>query len=364
MRVFIRSICRIASTLALAAVMVSAAAAAESGGSYDSITEDIGKPNDWRQIVADSPFRLGEPTPAGYVNGVEIYELGYGTYPSVDGSTVAVPMAMEFARQHLGLGEDDLYSFVFLNTTHSAYENLILKKPNRAPQIPSMYARMDQNHPVDLMIGTEPSDEELALAAENGVELVKIPACLDAFVFIVNADNPVDNLSLEQIRGIYAGDITSWQEVGGAPAAIEAYQREKNSGSQTAMENLVMKGAAMDGALPNYTTSGMEGLVYAVGDYENGQGAIGYTYLYYLNELIDGGGVKAISVNGVAPTAENIRSGEYAFSTYYYAVYRREDADAAGGKFADWIASAEGQACVGQAGYISLEAKGAEVDAR
>ena len=122
------------------------------------------------------------------------------------------------------------------------------------------------------------------------------------------------------------------------------------------MEILVMKGQPLKAALPNYISSGMEGMVQAIGDYENNGAALGYTYLYYLNELIDHESIQVLDVDGVAASAENIRSGAYPFSTAYYAVYRTEDEGATAGAFTRWILSDEGQSCVKQAGYIPVKA--------
>jgi phosphate transport system substrate-binding protein len=331
----------------LTAVMTSALA-----NSYESITQPIGRADGWKQIAQGSRFQLAGAdgsmtTPQGYT--------GYGTYPSLDGSTVAVPMAIEFARQHLGLVGDDLTSFVFFTTTHNAYVNLIEKKPNPASKLYSTQTVME-DRPVDLFIGTEPSEDELQSAEENGVELVKIPAALDAFVFIVNAKNPIDSLTVDQIRDIYAGRTMNWADIGGAGRKIDAYQRPINSGSQTAMINLVMKGEPLEGAALNMISSSMDGLLSAVGDYDNGEYAIGYTYLYYLNELVDKENVKVLAIDGIAPTASNIQDSVYPFTTTYWAVYRAEDEQSAGGEFARWIASDEGQQCVAQAGYIAVKA--------
>ena len=111
----------------------------------------------------------------------------------------------------------------------------------------------------------------------------------------------------------------------------------------------------LTGAQPNYVTSGMSDLVRRVGDYENSQSSLGYTYLYYINELYKGEPIKVIRVDGVAPTAENIRSGAYPFSAAYYGVYRQGEENGPGGQFLQWILSPEGQRCVAQAGYIPLE---------
>ncbi len=323
-------------------------------GSWGQINQELDRPADWKQIVSGSAFSLGEKQAIGTADGQALYEIKFGTYPSIDGSTVSVPMVMEFARQHLMLPEEDVKSLSFLSTTHTAYEHLILKQPNGSALLPSLSGAMDESRPVDLIIATEPSDEELALAAQNGVTLVKQAVCCDAFVFITNKDNPVNELTVEQIQKIYTGEITSWSQVGGADQPILAYQRSKNSGSQTAMENLVMKGLPLAAALPNYVTGDMEGLVRQVGDYENGPGAIGYTYKFYIDTLYKNENIRVLAVNGIVPDDENIRTGAYPFSTHYYGVFRAGEEQAPGGLFLAWILTREGQECVAQAGYIPV----------
>ncbi len=323
-------------------------------GSWGQINQDLKRPENWRQIVGDSAFRLGDKTQIGSAGDQALYEMKFGTYPSIDGSTVSVPMVMEFARQHLYLPEEEVKGFAFLSTTHTAYEHLILRQPNGSAQLPSQSAAMDESHPVDVIIATEPSDEELALAAQNGVTLAKKPVCYDAFVFITHKDNPVEGLTVEQIQKIYTGEIANWRDVGGPDEAILAYQREKNSGSQTAMENLVMKGLPLDAAKPNLITGGMEGLVRRVGDYENGAGSIGYTYKFYIDTLYKSDDIKVLSVNGIAPVPENLRNGTYPFATSYYGVIRAGEERAAGGLFLDWMLGEEGQKCIAQAGYIPM----------
>ena len=323
-------------------------------GAWEQINQELSRPENWRQIVTDSAFQLGGKTQIGTAGGQALYEMDFGTYPSIDGSTVSVPMVMEFARQHLLIPEEEVKGFAFLSTTHTAYEHLIGRKPNGSALLPSQGAAMDENHPVDLIIATEPSDEELALAANSGVELVKKPVCYDAFVFITHVNNPVENLTVEQIQKIYTGEITNWNEVGGPDEKIIAYQRDKNSGSQTAMENLVMKDFPLSAAQPNYVTGGMEGLVRRVGDYENGLGSIGYTYKFYIDTLYKSDDIKVLSVNGIAPTPENLRRWTYPFTTSYYGVIRAGEEQAPGGLFLDWMLSYEGQACIAQAGYIPM----------
>lgn len=339
-----------------AALLAQVAGAAGENNSWGQINQELARPEGWTRIVQNSAFPLGELEQIGQAEGQPLYELNYGMYPSIDGSTVAVPMVMEFARQHLPLTETDLQSFVFLSTTHPSYEHLIGRQPNGSPLVPSLAAAMDEKHPVDLLIATEPSQDELAMAETAGVTLAKKPVCYDAFVFITNTDNPVHSLSVEQLRQIYTGEITNWQEVGGLDAPIIPYQRSANSGSQTAMENLVMGGQPLSASPRNYVTDSMSGLVERVGDFDSGIHSLGYTYRFYIDTLYKNDHIKAIAIDGVEPTNENLRNGAYPFTTYYYGVIRAGEEDGPGGRFLEWMLSQEGQRSIEQAGYIPMEA--------
>ena len=321
-------------------------------GSWGQINQPVNRPDNWQRWVESSPFVLGERAEIGEANGQKMFRQSYGSYPSLDGSTVAVPLAMELARQHLGMDESDLPGFVTFSTTHNAYVRLIEGKPNPASKIISEMAVMDEHTPVKLVIATEPSDEELEMAAKAGVVLKKTPICHDAFVFIVNGKNPVEGVKLTDIQKMYTAQIRNWEVFGGKDLPIIPFQREPNSGSQTAMENLVMKGMPMEGVRYNFVSDGMAELIEQIGNYDNGEASIGYSYLYYVENLYKAAEIKPLAIDGVAPTHENIRSGKYPLTTSYYAVHREGDAE--GEAFVEWLLSAEGQKCVAQAGYIAV----------
>lgn len=128
------------------------------------------------------------------------------TYPIVDGSTATIPLSKAFKANFTANPDAE----VVHATTHNAYVNLIDRK-------------------VDLILVTEPSQEELELAAEKGIELEVTPVVREGFVFYVNAENPIESLTLEQIQKIYTGEIKNWSEIGGNPGEIKAYQRPVNS---------------------------------------------------------------------------------------------------------------------------------------
>ncbi len=322
------------------------------GSSWSQINQSLARGDDWRRFVNErSDFQLGERKPLEGNDGLYIAE--WGAYPSIDGSTVCVPLAMELARQWLDLAEEDLNGFVNFSTTPYAYDRLTTRAANPMVTIASQGVMMDDTHPVDIVLGTGPNADERQAAVDAGVEFVMVPVCYDAFVFLVNSENPVEGLTADQIRSIYTGVIRLWGEVGGqADLPIEAYQRPHGSGSQTAMEELVMDGMNLTAAEPNYISDGMSDLIAQIGNYSNSRQAIGYSYLYYVDSLYKEGALKVLAVDGVSPDPENLRSGAYPFTVYYYAVYEKGNETAE--RFVNWMTSDEGQACIAQAGYITL----------
>ena len=261
----------------------------------------------------------------------------------IDGSTATIPITAELLRQFFDLRDGDINSHrvVYHSTTHEAYLKLINSED-----------RFGYGRNTSLIFVTPPSDEELNYAAQQGVELDITPIAKDGFVFITHKDNPVDSLTVEQIQDIYTGKITNWKEVGGKDLEIKAYQREKNSGSQTAMEQMVMQGKSMISPITANVYMGMGALIEAVAEYENGPASIGYTYNYYINNLYKNENIKVIKINGVSPTNENLISGAYAFSTSYYAVIRKnEPQESPARKLRDYLLTKEGQEIIAMAGY-------------
>lgn len=261
-------------------------------------------------------------------------------YPKVDASLATQPLTNAFIKNFTGenVNEEDLnYS-----NTHPGYVKLI-------------------NGEVDLIVVTEPSEEELALAEEKGVELEVIPVVKEGFVFYVNGQNKVDNLSLEQIQKIYAGEITNWSEVGGDDEKIIPYQRPTNSGSQTGMLSLVMKDKKIMDPVKNIIET-MEGIIKVVASYNDGKNSIGYSYYYYATTMYDdidasvAQGIKLLGVNGVKPTYDTIKDGSYPIQTAYYIVINKNEPENSNTrKLVDAMLSQRGQNVAKEAGYVPVK---------
>jgi len=343
--------------------------------SNDNINQFVVKGPDWKQIVKDkTQFVLGEADSEPYetylyppnpVFRYIRYKQSYGTFPAIDGSTVCVPMAAEFVWQFTNLSDvlpnkenTETLGFLSFSTTSGAYNKLINGGTTNGV-VSKRISNFDTeeyhfNKRPDIVLATHPSTAELNMAANAGIELIIEPVCYDSFVFITHKDNPVENLTVEQIQKIYSGEITNWSEVGGRNLRIVAYQREPNSGSQTAMEERVMKGIQMTKPPIAKIAIGMGMLIEAVAGYENNTMSLGYTYKYYVDRLYKSPDIKILKVNGIMPSDENVRNNSYAFIAPYNAVIRSTDVNEVGGKFLKWILSDEGQASITQAGYVSL----------
>ena len=257
-------------------------------------------------------------------------------YPVVDGSTATIPLSEGFAASVMQMSVKDARQYVLHNTTHEAYLNLVDGK-------------------ADIIFVTSPSQEELDYAKEKGVELVVTPIVNEGFVFLTSKENPMTNLSFAQIQDIYRGKITNWKEVGGPDQKIIAYQRPTNSGSQTGMYDLVVPENEIAEAPTEMQMQGMGDLVEAVADYENGPGAIGYSYYYYVTDMWINEGIKLLAVDGVMPSPETISDETYPIMTHYYAVTRKDEpGDSSASKLLEWILSSEGQKIAEQAGYIPM----------
>ena len=252
-------------------------------------------------------------------------------YPKVDGSTATAPLAEAFEANFKGKKIDEVN--VEHSKTHKAYEKLINKE-------------------LDLILVTSPSEDEEKLAEKSNVELEVTKVVNEGFVFFLNKNNPVDSLTVEQIQKIYSGEITNWKEVGGNDEEIIAYQRPKNSGSQTGMLDLVMKDKKIKDAPKEDIAMSMSDIIDAVSNYDNKESAIGYSYYYYANTMYLSDEIKLLKVDGVEPNNDTIKNGEYPILTAYYIVNRKDDISSEAESLKENMLSTRGQKVAEEAGYV------------
>ena len=254
----------------------------------------------------------------------------------VDGSTATQPLISSYLKyfmndEFLEKAKEDF------TKTHQSYVKLIEGK-------------------TDLIIVTEPSSEELALAGEKNVELEVTKVVNEGFIFFANSKNPVDNLKLENVVDIYSGKINNWDEVGGNKSKIIPYQRPVNSGSQTGMLSLVMKGVPLREPTIAELVATMGGIIDAVANYDNNIDGLGYSYYYYANIMYRTPNIKFLGINGVKPTYETIENETYPLMTAYYIVTRKDASDKVI-EFKDALLGNEGNKVAREAGYVPIKKK-------
>ncbi|MGE5509402.1 MAG: phosphate ABC transporter substrate-binding protein [Chitinophagales bacterium] len=170
---------------------------------------------------------------------------------------------------------------------------------------------------------------------EKGLHEVKV--ALDGIAVVVHPKNSVKNLTSEQICKIYTGEITNWKQVGGKDAPIMVVTREAGSGTRGAFEELVMQKRSI------FTKAIVQGSTGAVrSTVAQAPNSIGYISLGSLDET-----VKAVSVNGVAASEENVKNKTYKIARPFLFLTRSQPAGLAKA-FIDFALGKDGQKIVAE----------------
>lgn len=260
--------------------------------------------------------------------------------PRMDGATALYPVYAAFAQATYPnamakMSNAEIDEIVHCSTTSGAYQNIVDGK-------------------CDIIFVAGPSEKQEAYAAEKGVQLIFTPIGREAFVFFVPPDNPIDGLTVPQLRSIYSGETTRWDQLGvNGLGNILAYQRSEGSGSQTALQRFVMKNTPLMAPEKETRMDGMGDIVEAVSSYRNHKNALGFSFRFYCTALMKNFSVKLLAVDGAAPTEENIKNGTYPLASSFYAV-TRGDADENTLALLEWIRGPQGQALIEKTGYTPM----------
>ncbi len=207
----------------------------------------------------------------------------------IDGSTTVGPIAKAFAEYYMRNNPD-----VNVTVSESGSGNGARSMVNSTCDIAMMSRFMRVS--------------EFKAAVENDVMPVVHVVALDGLPILVHPSNPVSDLSVEQIRNIYAGTIRNWNQVGGPDREIVVISRDTNSGTYETFNGLVMAGEKIHGRTEYVGSNG--GIRQRV---QTTPAAIGYAGLGFVDAT-----VKALKVDGVMPSEATVRTGEYAIARPLY----------------------------------------------
>lgn len=193
------------------------------------------------------------------------------------------------------------------------------------------------------------SQEELAQG------LVAMPFALDGIALVVHPDNPINDLTLEEVTKIFKGEINNWRQVGGIDAEIIVVSREEGSGIRSSFEEL----ANLEVDIERNGNIYKDSQIAKNAIYEKGTGAvkgavrankntIGYITTGVLDDT-----VKSVKIDGVGFSEETVRNGDYVFANTFL-IATKEEVPLGVQAFIDFIFSEEGQALINELGYVSI----------
>lgn len=186
-------------------------------------------------------------------------------------------------------------------------------------------------------------DKEVAAAKDKGIEPVKHVVALDGVLPIIHPSNPVDNLTIEQLQGIFTGAITNWKDVGGNDESIVVISRDSSSGTYETWQEFVV--GSKNKVTPRALLQASSGAVLQA--VSKNPKAISYDGIGYVNET-----VKAPAVNGIKGTIETVKDGSFPVSRTLQ-VYTNGQPSGDIKAFLDYLLGA-GQEHVTAAGFVKV----------
>ena len=263
--------------------------------------------------------------------------LSVDEFPITDGSTACIPLIAQIMADTTGLDLETARSAVTTNTTAQAWRNLGLYGNNYGDS-------------VKLIIAYEAPESVKEELKADGDPLEQKAIGRDALVFIVNEDNPVQSLTRQQLKDIYAGAITNWKDVGGKDQEIIAFQRRADSGSQTLFQKLLIQGPT------ELAPTAMGELVDSIAEYNNSANAIGFSVYYYIDQMYSKPGLRLLAVDGVTPSNETIADQSYPLcNEFYAAILQDSDADSPERRIYEWLSTDAGRSCIEHSGYVAVQ---------
>lgn len=195
------------------------------------------------------------------------------------------------------------------------------------------------------MLSRPLKETELKAAIEKGIFPFPEIVAYDAIVTAVHPSNPVKNLTVAQLKDIYAGRVTNWKDVGGANTPIVVITRDANSGTFESFSSLVMKGEKIVGGAETIGSNGA-----AKQRIQKTPGAVAFIGIGYIDKS-----VKSLAVNGVEPTGENVISGKYPISRPLF-IFTRGTPEMGSDlfRFVNFFLTEKGQEIVEATGFVPV----------
>lgn len=201
------------------------------------------------------------------------------------------------------------------------------------------------NGTVDIANSSRPMKaKEITQAKSKGIQPVAYAIALDGIAVIVHSSNPITNLSIKQLRDIYSGKISNWNELGGPNLPIVVISRDVSSGTFEVFNEKVMAGAKVISSAQLLASNNAVATTVSTTP-----GAIGYAGLGFLSNK-----VKAVTIENVIPSEKTVKDSTYKLARKLY-MYTNGKAKGAVNDYIAFIQSDAGQKIVQEQGFITLK---------
>lgn len=266
----------------------------------------------------------------------EQLKIEASSMPNISCATVIAPFAYEMYRHLTNSTITDAENTIRSTTSRDAYNSLALGES-------------------DLILVSSPNEAFYA----SQTDIMLQPIAYDALLFYVHPDNPVSNISTEDLLHIYQSTTTNWEEVGGSNLSIKSYRTNEYSPSYELLNRFLLKGTLLPDSTPslplieNYKSYSYYTLY---PNYDNKKEGIGYTTLY---TYLSGASLttrKLLSIDSIPPSIDTIQSETYPYTSKYYVAIRRNTPIASPTyQLYQWLTGETAQSLVAKAGFIPTD---------
>jgi phosphate transport system substrate-binding protein len=290
---------------------------------------------------------------------IGIEDISFENYPIVDGSTSARALNQMIACKLLGI------RYEWNPMPHLGFEWYVM--PNRedipekhrdffdkrviTSQTNGAFINLIDGKADIILTHRTISPDEKAHADNKRVTLIETPIALDAFVFVVNKNNPVKSLTVEQIRKIYTGEITNWSEVGGNNANMKVFTRPRNSGSEEVFRQIVMG----DLEPAEFPESPIGSMVLVFREVTENADGICYTFDNYKEMIarVPDSEVPKLAINGISPNEATVKNGTFPFISKVHVAIRSDlDRNSMAYKLYEWLQTENVKPALTECGFI------------
>ena len=292
-------------------------------------------------------------------NFMGIEGISFDNYPVVDGSTSANILNTMVACKLLdiryrwlsGVPGGEWYLQTNWDDIPKQYQNEFFGKRVMTSQTHGAFMNLIDGKADIILTHRTISPDEKTYADAIGVSLLETSIAIDAFVFVVNKNNPVKSLTVNQIQKIYTKEITNWSQVGGNNADIKVFTRPRNSGSEEVFRTLVMDGIE-PADFPEASVSSMFGVFLEITENAN---SICYTFNNYKDVIARKtcNEVPVLAINGICPSENTVKNGTFPFISKVYIAIRSDiERNSMAYKLYEWLQSENAKYTITECGFL------------